>query len=198
MTSTHEVFNQPPALAGYDVAADPAMLDALRREGAGWAGGSLRELGCLAGSAQAQEWGRQANEHPPVLRTHDRFGTRIDEVEFHSAWHSLMAVAVGHGLHAAPWPDPRPGAHVARAAGFYVWGATDAGHCCPVSMTYAIVPALRHAPELAARYESGLAAREYDFGLRPPSTKRGLLAGMSMTEKQGGSQVRANNTPAVP
>jgi putative acyl-CoA dehydrogenase len=198
MPSTHEVFNQPPALAGYDVAADPAMLDALRREGAGWAEESVRELGVLAGSVQAQEWGRQANEHPPVLRTHDRFGHRIDEVEFHPAWHSLMTVAVGHGLHATPWRDPRPGAHVARAAGFYVWGATDAGHGCPVSMTYAIVPALRHAPSLASRFEPLLAAREYDFGLRPPGTKRGLLAGMSMTEKQGGSDVRANTTRAVP
>ena len=198
MTSTHEVFNQPPALAGYDVAADPAMLDALRREGAGWAEESVRELGVLAGSVQAQEWGRQANEHPPVLRTHDRFGHRIDEVEFHPAWHSLMTVAVGHGLHATPWRDPRSGAHVARAAGFYVWGATDAGHGCPVSMTYAIVPALRYAPALASRFEPLLAAREYDFGLRPPGTKRGLLAGMSMTEKQGGSDVRANTTRAVP
>src|ERR1700733_10609529 len=198
MTSTHEVFNQPPALTGYDVAADPALLDALRREGAGWAEESVRELGVLAGSVQAQEWGRQANEHPPVLRTHDRFGHRIDEVEFHPAWHSLMTVAVGHGLHATPWRDPRPGAHVARAAGFYVWGATDAGHGCPVSMTYAIVPALRHAPSLASRFEPLLASRSYDFGLRAPGGKRGLLAGMSMTEKQGGSDVRANTTRAVP
>jgi putative acyl-CoA dehydrogenase len=198
MPPTHEVFNQPPPLSGYDIAADPAMLDALRREGAGWAEDGIRELGRLAGSAQAQEWGRQANEHPPVLRTHDRFGYRIDEVEFHPAWHELMTVAVGHGLHAAPWRDPRPGAHVARAAGFYVWGAADAGHCCPISMTYAIVPALRHAPELADRFESLLAAPQYDFGLRAPGSKRGLLAGMSMTEKQGGSDVRANATRAVP
>ena len=165
MTSTHEVFNQPPALAGYDVAADSAMLDALRREGAGWAEESVRELGVLAGSVQAQEWGRQANEHPPVLRTHDRFGNRIDEVEFHPAWHSLMTVAVGHGLHATPWRDSRPGAHVARAAGFYVWGATDAGHCCPISMTYAIVPALRHAPELAATFRTP--AGRWGVRLRP-------------------------------
>ena len=123
MPSTHEVFNQPPALAGYDVAADPAMLDALRREGAGWAEDGIRELGRLAGSAQAQEWGRQANEHPPVLRTHDRFGNRIDEVEFHPAWHELMTVAVRHGLHARhggirgparTWRGPRASTSGAR------------------------------------------------------------------------------------
>ena len=118
-------------------------------------------------------------------------------MEFHPAWHDLMATAVGHGLHAAPWRDSRPGAHVARAAGFYVWGQAEAGHLCPVSMTYAIVPALRHAPALASAYEPLLAAASYDFGLRPPLGKRGLLAGMSMTEKQGGSDVRANTTAAV-
>jgi putative acyl-CoA dehydrogenase len=198
MPPTHEVFNQPPALTSYDVADDPAMLSALRREGAAWAESGIRELGLLAGSARAQEQGRQANENPPVLRTHDRFGHRIDEVEFHPAWHELMTVAVRHGLHASPWRDTRPGAHVARAAGFYVWGTTDAGHCCPISMTYAIVPALRHSPTLAERFEPLLAAREYDFGLRPAGTKQGLLAGMSMTEKQGGSDVRANTTRAEP
>jgi putative acyl-CoA dehydrogenase len=198
MSPTHEVFNQPPPLTGYDVAEDPALLDALRREGAEWALPEVRELGALAGSAQAQEWGRLANENPPRLRTHDRFGHRIDEVEFHPAWHELMSVAVRHGLHAAPWLDERPGAHVARAAGFYVWAGAEAGHSCPISMTYAIVPALRKAPSLAAAYEPLLAARWYDFGLRPPLTKRGLLAGMSMTEKQGGSDVRANTTRAVP
>ncbi len=198
MPATHEVLNQPPPLCGYDVADDQAMLSALRREGADWAEDDVRVLGRLAGSAPAKEQGRQANEHPPVLRTHDRFGHRIDEVDFHPAWHELMTVAVRHGLHAAPWHDRRPGAHVARAAGFYVWGAAEPGHLCPVSMTYAIVPALRNAPALAQRFEPLLAAREYDFGLRAPEVKRGLLAGMSMTEKQGGSDVRANTTQAVP
>jgi putative acyl-CoA dehydrogenase len=198
MPPTHDVFNQSPELTNYDVADDPAMLSALRREGGGWAEEAVRELGRLAGSARTQELGRQANANPPVLHTHDRFGNRADEVEFHPAWHELMTVAVRHGLHAAPWRDSRPGAHVARAAGFYVWGAAEAGHTCPVSMTYAVIPALRHAPGLAGRFEPLLAAPEYDFGLRPPGTKRGLLAGMSMTEKQGGSDVRANTTRAVP
>ena len=195
--ATHEVTNQPPPLAGYDAADDPALLDALHREGAGWAEPGLRELGRLAGSEQAQENGRLANEYPPKLRTHDRYGYRVDEVEFHPAWHDLMTVAVGHGLHATPWQDGRPGAHVARAAGFYVWGQAEAGHLCPISMTYAIVPALRHAPGLAGPYEPLLAATSYDFGLRPPLAKSGLIAGMSMTEKQGGSDVRANTTTAV-
>jgi putative acyl-CoA dehydrogenase len=197
MRATHEVTNQPPPLTEYDVADDPALLEALRREGAAWAEQEVHELGRLAGSERARENGRLANEHPPVLRTHDRYGHRIDEVEFHPAWHELMATAIGRGLHAAPWRDARPGAHVARAAGFYVWGQTDAGHTCPVSMTYAIVPALRHAPDLAGQFEPLLAARGYDPGLRPPHTKNGLCAGMSMTEKQGGSDVRANTTRAA-
>ncbi|WP_229402209.1 isovaleryl-CoA dehydrogenase [Micromonospora okii] len=195
--TTHEVVNQVPPLAGYDAADDAALLAGLDREGAGWSAPALRELGRLAGTQEAAELGRLANEHPPVLRTHDRYGHRIDEVEFHPAWHELMRTAVEHGLHAAPWADDRPGAHVARAARFYTWRA-DAGHGCPISMTYAAVPALRHAPELAARYEPLLTATSYDAGLRAPQTKRGLLAGMSMTEKQGGSDVRANTTAAHP
>ncbi|MEV7415864.1 acyl-CoA dehydrogenase family protein [Streptomyces sp. NPDC089919] len=198
MSQTHEVTNQVPPHIGHDVAADPALLDGLEREGAGWAAAELHELGTLAGSERAADWGRVANENGPVLHTHDRYGHRIDEVEFHPYWHELMDVAVGHGLHAAPWQEARPGAHVARAAKFYVWGQVEAGHSCPVSMTYAAVPALRTTPELAERFEPLLASRTYDFGLRAPEGKRGLIAGMSMTEKQGGSDVRANTTTAVP
>jgi alkylation response protein AidB-like acyl-CoA dehydrogenase len=198
MAVTHEVTNQPPPLVGYDASQDPAMLGALHREGAGWAEAEVRRLGRLAGGEQAQENGRLANENPPRLRTHDRYGHRVDEVEFHPAWHELMRVAVSSGLHAAPWQDERPGAHVARAAAFYVWGQTDAGHGCPISMTYSIVPALRNAPDLARRFEPLLAARDYDPGLRPTDGKSGLLSGMSMTEKQGGSDVRANTSTALP
>ncbi len=200
---THEVLNQLPPLAGYDVADDPALLEALRREtGGGTRDGDrekeLHELGVRAGSAGTQELARLANEHPPVLRTHDSRGHRIDEVEFHPAWHELLASAVGQGLHAAPWRDDSPGAHVARAARFYVWTQAEAGHGCPVSMTYAAVPALRHEPALAARFEPLLGSRAYDPGLRVPDGKAGLLAGMAMTEKQGGSDVRAGTTRAVP
>ncbi|MFF0275427.1 acyl-CoA dehydrogenase family protein [Streptomyces sp. NPDC004330] len=198
MPTTHEVTNQVPPLTGYDVSADPALLESLRREGAAWAEAEVRELGARAGGEQAQEWGRLAERHSPVLHTHDRFGHRIDEVEFHTHWHELMDVAVRHGLHGAPWRDDRPGAHVARAAKLFVWGQADAGHLCPISMTYAAVPALRAQPDLAEVYEPLLTSSSYDFGLRVPTEKRGIIAGMSMTEKQGGSDVRANTTRAVP
>ena len=198
--ATHQVFNVPAPWAGVNlfehdrplaaaVAAAGANPDELRR---------LGELGRLAGTGEAQDWARLANAHPPVLRSHDRYGHRVDEVEFHPSWHELMRVAVGAGLHAAPWVDPSPTAHLARAAGFYVWGQLEQGHGCPVSMTYAVLPALRHNPELAAGYEPGLTSLSYDFGLRAPAAKSGLLAGMAMTEKQGGSDVRANTTRAVP
>jgi putative acyl-CoA dehydrogenase len=198
MPATHVVSNQVPPLVGHDVAADAALIEGLHRHGAGWAQDEVRELGRLAGSERAQEWGRLANAHPPVLHTHDRYGNRIDEVEYHPAYHDLMTVAVEHGMHAAPWRDDRPGAHAARAARFYTWAQVEAGHGCPISMTYAVIPALRHNPDLAARYEPLLAAPVYDPGLRAPDTKRGLTAGMSMTEKQGGSDVRANTTVARP
>ncbi|MFD3810449.1 acyl-CoA dehydrogenase family protein [Rhodococcus sp. NPDC058639] len=196
--ATHIVSNQVPDLVPYSAADDRALIEGLHREGGSWAEDEVHELGALAGGVRAQDWGRLANEYPPVLHTHDRYGNRIDEVEFHPHWHDLMTVAVEHGLHGAPWRDPRPGAHVARAAKFYVWGQADAGHMCPISMTYAAIPALRHNPALAAEYEPLLAAPHYDFGLRTPTSKRGLIAGMSMTEKQGGSDVRANTTTATP
>jgi putative acyl-CoA dehydrogenase len=198
MPSTHEVTNQVPPLVDADIATFPALVESLHREGAGWAEAEVRELGTLANGAIAQEWGRLANEHQPVLRTHDRYGNRIDEVEYLPAYHELMRTAVEHGLHGAPWRDGTAGSHVARAAKLMAWGVADAGHLCPISMTYAVVPALRARPDLAAEYEPLLTNRSYDFGLRPPAAKRGLIAGMSMTEKQGGSDVRANTTTAAP
>ncbi len=155
-------------------------------------------MGRLAGTEEAIRWGFQANDNPPRLRTHDRFGSRIDEVEFHPAWHELMKVAIGHGLHSLPWREPRRGAHAARAAAFYVWSQVEGGHGCPVSMTYAAVPALRKQSELAREWEPLMASLDYDPGLRPHAQKRGVLFAMAMTERQGGSDVRANTTRAVP
>ncbi|MEV6113927.1 DNA alkylation response protein [Streptomyces sp. NPDC052109] len=196
--ATHDVTNQAPPLAPYDASGDNALLEGLRREGAGWAEEDIRRLGARAGSAEAQEWGELANRYEPVLRTHDRYGHRVDEVDFHPSWHHLMRTAVAEGLAGAPWADERPGAHVARTAGGLVWGHTEAGHGCPISMTYAAVPALRAQPDLAKVYEPLLTSREYDPELRVPTEKPGLLAGMGMTEKQGGSDVRTNTTVATP
>jgi putative acyl-CoA dehydrogenase len=199
MTATHEVTNQPPPLEGYDVfGADAALVEAVEREGAGWAADDLHGLGRLAGSSEAIGWGFDANRHPPELRTHDRYGHRIDEVAYHPAYHELMQVAVSHGLHGAPWAVDQPGAHVARAAGFLVWSQVDAGHGCPISMTYSIVPALQNQPDLAAEWKPRLVARAYDPRNVAAREKSGVLAGMGMTEKQGGSDVRANTTRAEP
>ncbi|THA84261.1 acyl-CoA dehydrogenase family protein [Streptomyces sp. A0592] len=201
--TTHTVSNQAPPLVGHDVyggdraltegverhlaSADPELLGEVREE--------LTGLGRAAGSAQAQEWGVQANENPPKLRTHDRYGNRIDEVEFHPAWHRLLGHAVGSGLTDA-WG--RPAGHLRRAAGFFLWSQAEAGHGCPVSMTHAAVPALRADPSIAAEWEPRLTSHVYEEGLRPASQKAGVLFGMGMTEKQGGSDVRANTTTAVP
>ncbi len=191
--------NQPPPLVDYNLfEADLPLRESLEREGASWAHDWVHELGQLAGTQQAIDSGFQANQYPPVLHTHDRFGNRIDEVEFHPAWHELMKVAIGHGLHALPWREHRPGAHAARAAGFYIWSQVEGGHGCPVSMTYAAVPALRKQPNLAEQWEPLMTTLDYDPGLRPPAGKKGALFGMAMTERQGGSDVRANTTRAVP
>jgi putative acyl-CoA dehydrogenase len=196
---THEVTNQPPPLVDYDVfSSDLTLNEAVRREGAGAWQDELVELGRLAGSATAMVWGQQANANPPVLHTHDRYGHRIDTVDYHPAYHELMRTAVAHGIHAAPWADPAPGTHVARAAKMIVWSQVDAGHICPVSMTYSALPALAHDPELAAAWKPGLTSRVYDTRRLPYASKDGLVVGMAMTEKQGGSDVRANTTQAEP
>ncbi|MFJ4713030.1 acyl-CoA dehydrogenase family protein [Streptomyces sp. NPDC088785] len=196
-SATHEVTNQAPPLTGHDAADDPVLLAGVRREGAGWHLDDLHRFGRLAGSEEARAWAEQANRHEPELRTHDRYGHRIDEVDFHPAYHSLMHATVGAGAAGAAWADERPGAHVARAATFMVATMMEQGHMCPVSMTYAVIPALRRAPDLAKTYEPLLTSTVYDPGLRTPTDKRGLLAGMGMTEKQGGTDVRANTTAAV-
>ncbi|GED84016.1 acyl-CoA dehydrogenase family protein [Streptomyces sp. 6-11-2] len=198
--STHTVTNQPPPLVGYDVfAADQALAEAVGRHvEAGLLDevrAELTTLGRAAGSAQVQEWGAQANENPPRLRTHDRYGHRVDEVEFHPAWHRLLGKGVSAGLTAA-WD--RPAGHVRRAAAFLVWTQVEAGTCCPLSMTHAAVPALRTDPELSAEWEPRLTSVVYERELRPGQLKAGALFGMGMTEKQGGSDVRAGTTAARP
>jgi putative acyl-CoA dehydrogenase len=190
--------NQAPPLQDYDAfSTDDALVEAVERHGARASLDGLAALGRLAGSHKALHWAEQANTYGPVLRTHDRYGNRIDEVEFHPAWHHLMEVAVTHGLAGAAWAGG-PAAHVTRAAGFMVWSTAESGHGCPISMTYAGVAALRTDPEVAAIWSPGLKSLIYDPGLRPAAAKAGLLCGMAMTEKQGGSDVRANITTATP
>ncbi|MFF3962085.1 acyl-CoA dehydrogenase family protein [Streptomyces griseorubiginosus] len=198
--TTHTVTNQPPPLIGYDVyGADLALKEAVTRhldpDLLDEVDGELSALGRACGSAQVQEWGAQANENPPRLRTHDRHGHRVDEVEFHPAWHRVLGKGVAAGLTAA-WA--RPGGHVRRAAAFLLWTQVDAGNCCPLSMTHAAVPALRTDPDLAAEWEPRLTSMVYDRELRPAHLKAGALFGMGMTEKQGGSDVRAATTSARP
>ncbi|NBP85420.1 MAG: DNA alkylation response protein [Mycobacteriaceae bacterium] len=197
MPDTHAVTNQVPPLRDHNPATSPVLIEALIREGGEWGLDEVTELGAIAGGDTARRWGDLAERNRPVLHTHDRYGHRIDEIEYDPAYHELLRTAISHGLHAAPWADDRPGAHVVRAAKMGVW-TPEPGHVCPISMTYAVVPALRHNPELAAIYEPLLASREYDPELTVPTAKAGITAGMSMTEKQGGSDVRANTTEAVP
>jgi len=183
-------MNQPPPLAGYDLFSENRpLVEALEREGGGYGRERAEALGQALGG-EPLEWGRLANEQPPVLRTHDRYGNRLDEVEFHPSWHSLMQLGVEAGLHALPWREPVPGAHVARAAMFITWSQVEAGTGCPLSMTFAAVPALRAEPDLAAEWEPRLTSLCYGDG--------GALCGMAMTERQGGSDVRANTTTAQP
>ncbi len=196
---THAVTNQVPPLPDYNaLTTNPALAEAVRRWADEAAYDEVEQLGARSGSAQAREWAEQANTHHPVLKTHSPTGERLDEVDFHPAWHSLMDVAVSGGLTAEPWTQPTgSGAHVRRAAGFTTWSEVEQGHLCPVSMTYAAAPALAVNPALSDRWLPQLASRSYDFGLRPLDTKTGAIAGMGMTEKQGGSDVRANTTRAV-
>ncbi len=197
--ATHEVINQPPPLAGHNLYdSDAALREAVVREGAGWAEDELRVFGELAGRPETIDLGRLADRHTPELRSHDRRGYRIDEVEFHPAWHELMRLGVEAEVHALPWNRPRPGAHVARAAKHFLLTQVEAGVMCPLTMTFAVVPALAAEPELAAEWGPRATSTVYDRRFRPAAEKAGCILGMAMTEKQGGSDVRANSTRAVP
>jgi putative acyl-CoA dehydrogenase len=196
---THEVVNQPPPLEDYDLfGSDRALREAAHREGAGWAQDSLSALGRVLGSAEAIEMGALANRYPPVLRSFDRYGRPRDEVEFHPAWHWLMRRAVAEGLHAGPWAEPKPGAHVARATAFFMLGQVEAGVQCPLAMTYGAIPVVRRAAQVAQDWLPKLCSRSYDPRFAPAAEKAGALMGMGMTEKQGGSDVRTNATRAEP
>ena len=193
---THEVANQVPPLEGRNLFEDNLpLVEALEREGAGWAHERAREVGAAWGGAPIA-WGFEANEHPPTLKAFDRYGHRIDEVEFHRAWHDLMALAVRHELPSLPWTSRQPAAHAARTALYLTAAQAEAGFTCPITMTFAAVPALRAQPEIAAAWEPRLTATTYDPELR--GGKASALCGMAMTEKQGGSDVRANTTVAEP
>jgi putative acyl-CoA dehydrogenase len=196
---THSVSNQAPLLEGVNVfTSNTPLVEAMQREGGGWAAERASAFGELVGGLPQQQWGRLANENKPVLHTHDRYGNRIDEVEFHPAWHKLMAMGVEHELHSLPWTSPEPGAHVARAGMYMTAMQAEAGFACPITMTFAVVPALRATPALAAEWEPLITASTYDPRLVPASEKGSAIAGMAMTEKQGGSDVRANTTVAKP
>ncbi|MBI1905789.1 MAG: acyl-CoA dehydrogenase family protein [Rhodocyclales bacterium] len=199
LASTHEVVNVSRELRDYNMyTQDQALVEALAREGAGWAHDDLTAFGRLAGSADYLELGVLANRFLPELETHDRFGNRIDLVKFHPAYHALMKTAIENGIHSSPWTDPRPGAHVARATRFYLQSQVEAGHGCPVTMTFASIPALSATPSLASHWAPRITARVYDPRNIPDGQKAGLTIGMAMTEKQGGSDVRANTTRAWP
>jgi putative acyl-CoA dehydrogenase len=198
-TETHRITNQAPPLEGHNVfETDRPLVEALEREGGDWAVDRARELGELCGRPDVLRLGVLANTNTPALRSHDRYGHRIDEVEFDSSWHRLMEIGISRGLHSLPWTDPQPGAHVARGALFILLAQVESGVGCPISMTYSVIPALRKQPDLAVEWESRFTSNAYDFGLRPAADKAGSLCGMAMTEKQGGSDVRANTTTARP
>lgn len=199
LAETHEVFNQAPPLANYNLfESDAALKDGVAREGAAWALEDLRRYGAVCGRPEVIELGFLANECQPRLDTHDRYGHRVDEVRYHPSYHQLLRMALTEGLHSAPWTDPRPGAQVARAAKYYLHAQVEAAHGCPVTMIFAAVPTLRLTPALAERWLPKVLARDYDPRNLPPEQKPALTLGMGMTEKQGGSDVRTNTTRAYP
>ena len=197
--NTHSVENQPPELENINLfEQDIALKEAVNREGASWAKDDISRFGEQVGQASYIELGFQANENKPVLHTHDRFGHRVDQVKFHPAYHQLMRTSIENGLHSSPWTDQKPGAHVARSAKCYLHSQIEAAHGCPITMTFASIPSLRMQPDLAKIWEPLIAARQYDESNQSFANKGGVTIGMAMTEKQGGSDVRANSTKAYP
>lgn len=197
--STHEVTNQVPPLVNYNLfETNKVLKEALKREGGEWALKEMSDFGKKVGSEEVFDWGFKANENPPKLLTHDRYGNRLDKVEFHPAWHQLMDLAKKNGLGGEPWRNPIKGAHVVRAAKYMMMLEGESGHACPITMTYACVPALKCQKEIADEWIPKLSSPVYDSRFIPYSQKEGLLCGMGMTEKQGGSDVRSNTTTAVP
>jgi putative acyl-CoA dehydrogenase len=194
-------INQTPPLVGHNTVHSDAALQSGVRAFVTQPNlnllAAINKVGELAGSALAREHGVLANQNVPILHSHDRFGERIDRVSFHPSWHWLMKHAVKFGFAGHPWFSSEPDAHLQRAAGYLAWSAVEPGHSCPITMTYSVVPALAADPELAGRFWPGLGARTYDPRELPAKSKKGLLAGMGMTEKQGGSDVRANVTEAI-
>jgi putative acyl-CoA dehydrogenase len=191
-------MNQPPPLEGYDLYGENRpLVEAVAREGGAWGEERLRGFGTWLGG-EPLEWGAAANRNPPVLRTHDRFGDRIDEVDFHPAWHALLGAGVEQGVHALPWREPVPGAHAVRAALFHTLSQVEAGVLCPLSMTHASIAALDAEPDVLNEWRPRLTSLAYAPGPRPPDEKAGALCGMAMTERQGGSDVRTNTTEARP
>jgi putative acyl-CoA dehydrogenase len=197
--ATHEVANQPPALEGVNLfERDAALRAAVAREGGAWGEARLSRFGAWLGEAATLRLGEQASRNPPVLRSHDRFGHRIDEVDFAPAWHELMGRAIAEQTHALPWVEQRPGAHVVRAAAAFLLNQVESGVCCPIAMTFAALPSLRAAPSIAKAWAAKILSAEYDPSSQPVAGKRGALIGMALTEKQGGSDLRATATRAEP
>ena len=194
-----EVQNQPPPLEAYNLfASDSVLREAVAREGAAWAEQDLSALGATLGRPETIALGFAANRYPPQLKSYDRFGHRVDEVEFHPAWHDLLTIALDAGLHSSPWAKPQPGAHVARAAGTYMLTQVESGVYCPLAMTYGSVPTLKQAPSLAEAWLPLIYGRRYDARFMPAREKHAALIGMGMTENQGGSDLRTNETRAEP
>lgn len=199
LAETHEVFNQSEGLENFNsYSGDTALREGVTLRGAAWAEESLRAHGERCGSAEVIEWGFLANEYRPQFDSHDRQGHRVDCVRYHEAYHRLMALGLEAGLHSRPWTDPGPGAHVARAAQYYLQAQVESGHGCPLTMTFAAVPTLRLTPTIGDEWLPGVLARGYDPRNVPHTQKRALTIGMGMTEKQGGSDVRSNITAARP